>query len=107
MKTHELTIVLFGSKVGGGGEKAVQKGLMELFEGQVVDTVHRPVHVMSHSLKQKFKGLEPFCCPAALKKKESPEKAAALYLIFFYVLTSLSFSKSSADITKSELRSRT
>ena len=74
MKTHELTIVLFGSKVGGGGEKAVQKGLMELFEGQVVDTVHRPVHVMSHSLKQKFKGLEPFCCPAAQKKKESPAK---------------------------------
>ena len=55
MKTHELTIVLFGSKVGGRGEKAVQKGLMELFEGQVVDTVHRPVHVMSHSLKQKKK----------------------------------------------------
>ena len=77
MKTHELTIVLFGSKVGGGGEKAVQKGLMELFEGQVVDTVHRPVHVMSHSLKQKFKGLEPFCCPA-VQKERKPSKRLLL-----------------------------
>ena len=73
MKTHELTIVLFGSKVGGGGEKAVQKGLMELFEGQVVDTVHRPVHVMSHSLKQKFKGLAILlsCSP---KEERKPRK---------------------------------
>ena len=77
MKTHELTIVLFGSKVGGGGEKAVQKGLMELFEGQVVDTVHRPVHVMSHSLKQKFKGLAILlsCSP---KEERKPSKRLLL-----------------------------
>ena len=85
MKTHELTIVLFSSKVGGGGEKAVQKGLMELFEGQVVDTVHRPVHVMSHSLKQKFKGLGWFCFPSCPVRKEErkPRSGSPLFPTHF------------------------
>jgi hypothetical protein len=59
LKERELTFVVL-VEAGGGLEEALQESGVHLFHGQVLNAVHRPVHVVANAL-QKEKGMKHLC----------------------------------------------
>ena len=51
LEFFRLTVV-FLFKVWRCREEVFEESLMQLFQSQILDTVDRPIHVMSHSLQQ-------------------------------------------------------